>query len=490
MIDVERGAKMYINEFEMKSSTSLHLLLLAFLLLGLFLRVGAALRFPTQFHADEIFQTQEPAHRLAYGYGVVTWEWRRGVRSWVYPAFLAGVMRATAWMGPGSTGYERGIVIVLSLMSLTSIWFGYAWAKRAAGIEAALIAAGACACWYELVYFAPKTLSEPVATSALLPGLYLGMYGEKLGENRRMLLAGAFCGLAMALRIQLAPAVGFALLYFCYPNWRKRLIPLAAGALSPLLAFGLADQLVWAHPFHSYINYIRADLVEGGHGYGVQPWFWYLEMLCVHLGPLVFLVLMGVRRSPFLGWMGLIILLTHNYFAHKEVRFLYPMVPLEITLAALGFMEVLPALNAHRKTPLSSRAVVLTGFTFCAISSCLLIRQFDWSRNSGALAAFDRLSQDSSLCGLGLYKIGWYDTGGYAHLHRNVPMLLFGRASELDEQAQSVNAIVTYGNLPEKVDGFEPAGCSGGVCVYLRQGPCAPPRPDNEINWMLWLNGS
>jgi hypothetical protein len=38
------------------------------------------------------------------------------------------------------------------------------------------------------------------------------MYGEKLGENRRMLLAGAFCGLAMALRIQLAPAVGFALL--------------------------------------------------------------------------------------------------------------------------------------------------------------------------------------------------------------------------------------------------------------------------------------
>ena len=173
MIDVERRAKMYINGFEMKSSSSLHLLLLAFLLLGFFLRAGAALRFPTQFHADEIFQSQEPAHRLAYGYGVVTWEWRRGVRSWVYPAFLAGVMRATAWMGPGSEGYERGIVIVLSLMSLTTIWFGFAWAKRAGGIEAALIAAGACACWYELVYFGPKTLSEPVATSALLPGLYL-----------------------------------------------------------------------------------------------------------------------------------------------------------------------------------------------------------------------------------------------------------------------------------------------------------------------------
>jgi len=481
---------MYINRLEMKSSSSLHLLLLAFLLLGLFLRVGAALRFPTQFHADEIFQTQEPAHRLAYGYGVVTWEWRLGVRSWVYPAFLAGVMRATAWMGAGSTGYERGMVLVLSLLSLTTIWFGFAWAKRAGGIEAALIAAGACACWYELVYFSPKTLSEPLATNALLPGLYLGMYGEETGEKRRLLLAGAFCGLAMSLRIQLAPAAGFALLYFCHPNWRRRIVPLAAGVLLPVLAFGLVDELVWAHPFHSYINYIRADLAEGGRGYGVQPWYWYLEMLCAHLGPLLFLIILGLRRSAFLGWVGLIILLTHNCFSHKEVRFLYPMVPLEITLAALGLMEVLPALNAHRKTPLSSRPIVLIGLTFCVGSSCLLIRQFDWSRNSGALAAFDRLSQDSSLCGLGLYKVGWYDTGGYAHLHQNVPMLLFANASELDAEVRSVNAIVTYGNLPGKADGFKPAGCWAGVCVYLRQGPCTPPRLDNQINWMLWLNGS
>ena len=203
----------------MKSSSSLRLLLLGILLLGLFLRIGAALRFPNTFHADEIFQTQEPAHRLAYGYGVVTWEWRRGVRSWVYPAFLAGVMRATEWMGKGSEGYVRGIAIVLSLLSLTTIWFGFAWAKRAGGVEAAIIAAGACAAWYELVYFGPKTLTEVIATNALLSGLYLGKYGESLGEKKRMLLAGIFCGLAMSIRIQLAPAAGFAALYFCYPNW-------------------------------------------------------------------------------------------------------------------------------------------------------------------------------------------------------------------------------------------------------------------------------
>jgi hypothetical protein len=269
----------------------------------------------------------------------------------------------------------------------------------------------------------------------------------------------------------------------------------SAGLLLPVLGFAVVDTITWSHPFYSYINYVRANLVEGGRNYGVLPWYWYLEMLCAHLGPLVFLVLMGLRRSPFLGWVSLIILLTHNYFAHKEVRFVYPMIPLELTLAALGVMEIVPAFNARRKSPLSSRAIVLSGLAFCALSSCVLIRQFDWSRNSGNLAAFDRLSRDSSLCGVGVYKIGWWDIGGYTHLNKNVPILILGGASELEDQSQSFNAVVTSESLPGAKnaglkDGFELAGCSNGVCVYHRPGVCTPPRANNEINWYLWLNGS
>ena len=101
-----------------------------------------------------------------------------------------------------------------------------------------------------------------VATHALLPGLYLGMYGEGLGEKKRMFLAGIFCGLAMSLRIQLAPAVGFAALYFCYPNWRKRILPLAAGLLLPVVGFGLVDAMTWSHPFQSFLVYFRVHASE------------------------------------------------------------------------------------------------------------------------------------------------------------------------------------------------------------------------------------
>ena len=40
-------------------------------------------------HPDEIYQTQEQAHRLVYGYGIVPWEFRDGVRSWILPGLLA-----------------------------------------------------------------------------------------------------------------------------------------------------------------------------------------------------------------------------------------------------------------------------------------------------------------------------------------------------------------------------------------------------------------
>ena len=474
----------------MKSSSSARLLLLIFLLVGIFLRVGAAIRFPNLNHEDEIFQTLEPAHRLAYGYGVVTWEWRQGIRSWVFPAFLAGVMRTTDWMGPGSRGYRYGIAVLLSLISLTAVWFGFAWAKRAGGMEAAIIAAGACATWYEMVYFAPKAFTEVVATHALLPGLYLGVYGEALQEKKRMFLAGIFCGLAMSLRIQLAPAVAFAALWFCRPNWRRRFLPVAAGLLLPIVGFGLVDKLTWSYPFQSFFLYFWVNVVQGrAREFGVLPWYSYLLILSAYVGPMTFLAVIGLRRSPFLGWVALIILLTHSVLAHKEVRFLYPLVPIELTLAALGVVEVAPALNVGRKSPLTSRAIAVGGLSFCVLSSCLFIPHLDWSRNFGGFAAVDQLSQDSTLCGVGLYRLGWGYSGGYTYLHKNVPMIELSQVSELEEEWPSFNAVVSRGSLPGSQGGFELEACWNNVCLYHRPGACTPPQKDKELNRMLVLQG-
>ena len=485
----------------MRSSPSVRLLLLGFMLIGMVLRVGAALKYPNVAHTDEILELQEPAHRLAYGFGVVAWEWRRGARSWVFPGFLAGVMRSTDWMASGSTGYQAGIAIVLSLISLTTIWFGFAWGKRAGGSAAALIGAGACAIWYELVYFAPKSLNEVLAAHLLLPGLYLGVYGDRFKENRRMLLAGIFCGLAVALRIQLAPAVAVAAFGFCYANWRKRVIPLAAGLCLPVLCFGMVDAVTWGHPFQSYLEYFLAHAHQisvpklagaaetAGHLERVAPWIGYPRILLAHLGPVALLVILGIRRSPLLGWMALVHLVFHSFFRFGDLRYLYPIMPLEITLAALGVVELIPVLNAWRKSALSAGAIVAGSLAFFALCCCLLVPEMEWDRWSGNLRAFDELSHDSTLCGVGVYRIPWFALGYYAHLHQNVPIVLLEETEDLKAEWKSFNAVVIGGTLNDPTNTFTSSGCRNGVCLYRRQGSCEAPRPDHEINSVLQQHG-
>src|SRR5262245_27766814 len=51
------------------------------------------------FWPDEIFQSTEPAHRLAFGYGFVSWEFQSGVRSWLFPGALGLFWKLLAGLG-------------------------------------------------------------------------------------------------------------------------------------------------------------------------------------------------------------------------------------------------------------------------------------------------------------------------------------------------------------------------------------------------------
>ena len=63
--------------------------------IALSLRLYFAFASPNLAHPDEIFQNQEQAHRLVYGYGIVPWEFREGVRSWILPGLLAAVFKTS-----------------------------------------------------------------------------------------------------------------------------------------------------------------------------------------------------------------------------------------------------------------------------------------------------------------------------------------------------------------------------------------------------------
>ena len=459
------------------------------------LRIGLAVGSPNIFFPDEIFQTLEPAHRLAFGYGVISWEWQLGIRSWVFPTFLAGIMRVTTlvsgWAsqspGSSSSGYLLGTTLVLSAISLVAIWFGYAWAKRASGTTAAIIAAIACSFFFGLVYFAPKALNEVVAAHVLLPGLYLGVYGEKLGERKRMFLAGFLCALAACLRIQLMPALLFALVYFCYPRWRARIPAVVAGAAVPVLFFGAVDWITWSYPWQSFILYYKANTEHGiGREFWPQPWYWYALVLLVLIGPAVLLLFHGSRRSPFLAIFCAIVVVSHSLIPHKEIRFIYPILAPALTLAAIGIVDLLHEIRGGMQFLENPRWVITIGVVFFLGSSALLAAHCaDWCKTRWGVGAFDRLSREPAVCGVGIYRRIWWESGGYTHLHRNVPIIPLESAAQLAKDAPAINALIAPVDSQDLPAGFTQAQCWQGVCLYERPGGCTAARVDEELNAYL-----
>lgn len=55
------------------------------------IRVFNALTVQTFFQPDEYYQSLEPAWKVVYGYGETTWEWREGIRGFLYPSLFASV---------------------------------------------------------------------------------------------------------------------------------------------------------------------------------------------------------------------------------------------------------------------------------------------------------------------------------------------------------------------------------------------------------------
>jgi len=71
-------------------------------ILAIAIRILLAVSTRTFFQPDEYFQCLEPAHRIAFGYGHLTWEWvsSKPIRSAAYPAIWAWLFKLLALLGP------------------------------------------------------------------------------------------------------------------------------------------------------------------------------------------------------------------------------------------------------------------------------------------------------------------------------------------------------------------------------------------------------
>jgi hypothetical protein len=397
------------------------------LLAGLALRVAVALNTDATDHPDEIFQYLEPAHRLVFHHGLVAWEYRYGIRSWIIPGFVACILEALKAIGLARPDvYQPVIKIVFCVLSLSLPLAVYRSTRAMMSEAAARIALVLVLVWYEIVFFAHKPLADALCAYSLYGALALLAAGA---SNRTKTAFGVLCGLTLALRFQLAPAVGVMLLIGLW-RWRWRGAWAAAGFAAMMAASGLLDLYTWGRPFSSILSNLELNLFAGvADGFGVRPAGYYLQVLMLSSLDLVFAGVAGLYLWRRTAWpliaVGLVILASFSAIGHKEPRFILPLIPLWLMgVAGLAAHPALTGLTRRlaQAAPVLAAAVSLAGLLWVLpledrIYALPILGPDDLRQ------AYLALSRQGDVTGL-IDQSGapWWRTGGYFDLHQAAPI--------------------------------------------------------------------
>lgn len=441
-------------------------------------------------HADESFQYLEQAHRLVFGYGLVPWEYRHGMRNWLVPLLLAGPMKIGALIdptGPLPILFARGFAAILAFAAVPAAW---AIGARLSRMHA-LAAMAVIGLWYESVYFSVHVLTEILAAAAFLGGAAL-MTGA--GGRWRSVGAGALLALTIVLRFHYGPAVGVFVVMTLGRDWRRWGWAIAGGC-AVFAASAALDIAAGAMPFGWIVENFRQNVVrgraaqfgtDGALGYITQLWIqWSVAAI-----PILLFAAIGARRYPALAAAAIVNLLLHMAIGHKEYRFIYLSVEIALILAAIGSVDYarrcLPRIEATRVA-----ALVIAAWVAVSLGLCLTGRSApDWRANAGGFELAHRAGQDPALCGIAMRDMEYWQGGGYAFLHRDVPIYFpirkesDGRVSFAIDSAPAWNDLIAPPSSPVP-QGYTRIACrptkAGGLCLYRRPGGCAEDQASRAV---------
>jgi phosphatidylinositol glycan class B len=459
--------------------------------------------------ADEIFQTLEQAHRLAFGYGLVPWEFKQGARSWLLPGVLAALLKVLAFVGVKTgLGLAVGMKLLFAGLAAATFYPLLRMAQAWAGLVAAVLLAALAAVFPAVLLYGSRAMTE-VATAPLLAwGIWLlwpfGMgtadavaarpspLRARWTGARTLALAGALFGLATVLRYQNLVVLGpIVLIVTLRSGWRSAL-GLALAMVVVLLAGGLLDWVTWGKPFQSLVVYVRFNLVEGGaNQWGVSARSFYGTTLWATSGPVFVVVLLGfaagLRRTWPVALPVLVFVAAHSVISHKELRFLYPVLPLFLLCSAVGLgllLGKLPLSRTWRRTVMAALAMLLLGtlglralrMTFSDIGQVMPSPELGGPTSRLVWGAFDERNRllsvagtHADICGLAAPGINPYWTGGYTYFHRRLPLVWSEARPDLD----AANYVLVGPGHTMTDPRFRPVAAQGPYVLYGRGGACA-----------------
>lgn len=402
------------------------------------------------YHPDEIFQTLEPAHRLTYGYGLTTWEWRVGARNWALPAFLSAGFWIAELAGLEHSPKHLVPVTMLVCAATAATTLGVYRLARRLEVRPSIAVYGVAMCTFcpLTLYLGHRPLAEVVSAPLVVWGLALtvGRAGETNGSPsgwRASRVGLSLLALAVFCRPHNAIfAVGVVGVF----RWRGALdaYSRAVDVFAVWgLVYGLVDWATWGVPFQSAGAYLRANLIMGvtTDYYASSPPGLLVGGLFDTAGPIVVALavgaLVGARRASGLAVVTGAFLLVHQLFPHKQLRFVYPAIPVLAALAAVGFEVLVERLEVSWRLVAGGVGVLAAatvGYGLYQTPRLTIgdVRQSNVLRTEpdrsahrfrhGVNELLVEAGHREDLCGLYVREPWIVKTGGATYLHRDVPI--------------------------------------------------------------------
>lgn len=388
--------------------------LLLVLFLAFILRLFVMLNSQGSFHADEIFQTVEPAHRLAFGYGIKTWEWEKGIRSWFLPGAYAGIL---------FIGKIAGIHFFNLILSLFGIYAVFVIGKESGGKKAGIIVGLLAAASIFLIKFAHRPLTEAVSMNFILLALASAYKGVREDRGYLLTLSGALLGASFLIRFPSAlfiiPTAIFVTIYR-----PKLFLWFAVPLCSILILGGFLDLATWGSFWHAPIEFLKFNILENKSAiFGITPATWYLKLLFPNKLVTVLTVIffaIGAYRNGFVSSSFLAYLLVFSLIPHKEERFIIPIIPLSLITLGLGIERVTNAL--FKRTYVRNLAIIFLIAIYSLYPSFKLKKGDVVPYNNKMFLCMNFVGVAPDVKAL-LYLDWWHSSGGYSYLRRKIPIL-------------------------------------------------------------------
>jgi hypothetical protein len=477
------------------SERQARLWLLAILILAVGLRVWTFRPYALH-HPDELYQYLEQAHRLISRQGIIPWEYRVEMRSWLPPLLLSLPMRLGEAISPGSqlpVVLTRACIAAISLAPVIAAYFLGGRLSRLHG----LVAAAVLAVWFENLYFADNVLTEVLAVACLLPAAALI---RPDASPRAMMTAGGLLALAVLLRFHYAPALAVFVLVTLgtnWPGWRQ----LVVGGLIVLAASATVDVAMGQVPFGWIVANIDHNIIKGAsERFGVSGPFYYFEFIIVRWGLaaviLVLLPLFVARRFPGLFLAALVNLAVHMAIGHKESRFIWLTVEIFVLLSAIASVELARRLLDRRRA--GSRAYVIAaillavGWAGASAALASTDRTWpNWNRFGARMQATADVGRVPELCGLAVHGIDYW-SASHLYLRRDVPIYLPYRRNRaeavqaLARSAPAYNLVMAPAKSAGEIPGdYQQLSCrfdgEEKICLYRRPGGCNSAGAEQEL---------